>query len=175
MSAEIGAVRGSLTGLGLTAAVRHKARVRPHGRDAREKIIFAGADVFCGAPALHRLPKGRRGRLFRGACLPPAPYYIGFFSMPAVFGQQKSPFKTGFLSTHLCAFDLTGTQTTGAGIDMFRCAIYHCFNSLYIRLKGTVGTAVGMGDLDPERYAFSADIAFCHYSAPPCFKQLRLI
>lgn len=39
--------------------------------------------------------------------------------------------------------------------------------ALYIGLPSSVGTSVRMGNLDSEGNTFSADVAFCHVSAPP--------
>ena len=66
------------------------------------------------------------------------------------------------------AFNLTGTETTGTYVNRFRSSVY---NSLYfsdVRLPGSVGLAVGVGNVVTERYAFSADITLSH------FQHLRL-
>ena len=58
--------------------------------------------------------------------------------------------------------NLAGTQATGAGVDIFRGAIYNRLYSLHVRLPGTVGTPMGMGNLDAEGHPFSAAITLCH-------------
>ena len=45
---------------------------------------------------------------------------------------------------------------------MARSAIDDGLYALNIRLPHAVGTAMGMRNLDAERYALSADITFCH-------------
>ena len=60
-----------------------------------------------------------------------------------------------------------GTQATGAGIDA---AGFTVDDSLYtpdVRLPSTVGASVRVGNFNTESNAFSADITFCHLSAPP--------
>ena len=41
------------------------------------------------------------------------------------------------------------------------------FNALYVGFPSSVGSSVRMGNLDSERDVLTADIAFCHVSAPP--------
>ena len=62
---------------------------------------------------------------------------------------------------------LAGSQTTGAGINMGGLAVHHCLHTLHIGLPGPVGPSVRVGHSDPERNTLTADIAFCHSSAPP--------
>ena len=58
--------------------------------------------------------------------------------------------------------DLTGTHTPGTNIHMAGRAIDHCLNALDIGLPGTIGTSVGMGNLDTEGYALVAEFALSH-------------
>ena len=60
-----------------------------------------------------------------------------------------------------------GTQATGAGVDVARCAVDNCLNALYVGFPSSGGSSVRMGNLDSERDVLTADIAFCHVSAPP--------
>ena len=62
---------------------------------------------------------------------------------------------------------LAGSQTTGAGINMGGLAVHHCLHTLHVGLPGPVGPSVRVGHSDPERNTLTADIAFCHSSAPP--------
>ena len=59
------------------------------------------------------------------------------------------------------AGNLTGTQATGAGVDPFGGTGHHRLDALDIGLPGTVGAAMGMGNLNAERHALTANIAFC--------------
>ena len=67
-----------------------------------------------------------------------------------------------FLSVSDRPGNLAGTQAAGAGVDIFRGTVYNRLDSLHIRLPGTVGTPVGMGNLDTEGHPFSAAITLCH-------------
>ena len=58
--------------------------------------------------------------------------------------------------------NFTGTQTPGTNIHMAGRAIDHCLNALDIGLPGTIGTSVGMGNLDTEGYALVAEFALSH-------------
>ena len=58
--------------------------------------------------------------------------------------------------------DLTGTHTPGTNIHMAGRAIDHCLHALDIGLPGTIGTSVGMGNLDTEGYALVAEFALSH-------------
>ena len=85
------------------------------------------------------------------------------------FGDKKRPPKrfsalkrSLFLSVSDRPGNLAGTQAAGAGVDIFRGTVYNRLDSLHIRLPGTVGTPVGMGNLDTEGHPFSAAITLCH-------------
>ena len=58
--------------------------------------------------------------------------------------------------------NFTGTQTPGTNIHMAGRAIDHCLHALDIGLPGTIGTSVGMGNLDTEGYALVAEFALSH-------------
>lgn len=72
-----------------------------------------------------------------------------------------------FSSRRLCALDLAGTQTTGAGVDVARFTAHNRLNPFDIRFPHTVAFPVGVGHVITESYAFSADITFSHGAAPP--------
>ena len=63
--------------------------------------------------------------------------------------------------------DLTGTKATGANVHSARSAVDDSLNSFNIGLPGSVGTSVGVGNLNTELEFLVADLAFCHWSAPP--------
>lgn len=65
------------------------------------------------------------------------------------------------------AGDLAGTQTTGAGIHSLGRAVHNSLNALDVRLPCAVGTTMRVRNPDSESYALTADITFCHDSAPP--------
>ena len=66
-----------------------------------------------------------------------------------------------------CAGHFIRTQATGAGINVARRSVNDCLYTLYIRFPSSVRTSMRMGNLNSESDTFSADVAFCHRSAPP--------
>lgn len=68
------------------------------------------------------------------------------------------------------AGNLTGTQATGAGVDITGRTVDYRFHSFYVGFPSTVGAAVRVRNLDTKRYTFAAAITFCHCTAPPLFK-----
>ena len=61
-----------------------------------------------------------------------------------------------------CAGNLTGTQASGTNIYMAGRTINHCLDALDIGLPRTIGTSVGVGNLDPKGNALVAKLAFSH-------------
>ena len=59
------------------------------------------------------------------------------------------------------AFDLIGTEASCTDVDMAGRAVNDCLHALYVGLPGTVGTSVGVGDLNAKRYTLAANIALC--------------
>lgn len=66
-----------------------------------------------------------------------------------------------------CSCNLAGTQAAGAGVYTLRCTVNKCLYSSDIRFPSSVGTSVGVGNLDAEGYVLSANFTFSHLSAPP--------
>lgn len=62
----------------------------------------------------------------------------------------------------LCSCDLAGAQATGADVHSDRGAVNDSLNALYVGLPHTVAAMMGMGLLDAENNALSADITLCH-------------
>ena len=54
----------------------------------------------------------------------------------------------------------------------FRRTGYDSLNTLYVGLPGSVGTSVRVRLSDAERNFLTAEITFCHGSAPPLSKKL---
>jgi hypothetical protein len=81
-------------------------------------------------------------------------------------GNEKSRQAKGFVCSAFMllyrAGYLTRTHTTGAGVDVFGCSVDHRFDTLYVGLKGSVGTSVRMGNLNAELNALATNIAFRH-------------
>ena len=58
--------------------------------------------------------------------------------------------------------DFTGTQTPGTNIYMAGGTIDDRLYTLDIGLPRTVGTPVGVGDLDPESNTLVTELSLCH-------------
>jgi hypothetical protein len=63
-----------------------------------------------------------------------------------------------------CADNLTGTQAARAGVNVAGNSVDDGFDAAYVGFPFTVGTSVGMGNLNAKSNAFSAEITFCHSS-----------
>ena len=60
------------------------------------------------------------------------------------------------------ALNLVRTQASRTDIDMARGTVNNRLDALDVGLPCSVRTSMGMGNLDAERHALAADIAFCH-------------
>jgi hypothetical protein len=61
-----------------------------------------------------------------------------------------------------CAGNLAAAEATGAYVDTPGGTVHYGFNALYIRFPCTIGTAVGVADLDAECNALIANFTLCH-------------
>ena len=59
------------------------------------------------------------------------------------------------------ALNLVGTEASRTDVDMARRTIDDGLNTLYVGLPGTVGTSVGVRNLNTERYTLAANITLC--------------
>ena len=90
--------------------------------------------------------------------------------------KEKSPEPDG--SGDLClmscllhsAGDLTRTEASGAHVHVLGRTVYNRLDALHVGLPGTVGAAVGVGDMDTEHNALIAKFTFGHSLIPPRFK-----
>ena len=57
--------------------------------------------------------------------------------------------------------NLIGTEASCTDVDMARGTIHDGLHALYVGLPHSVGTSVGVGDLDAERNTLAANIALC--------------
>ena len=64
-------------------------------------------------------------------------------------------------------FNLVGTEASGTCVHMARSTVHNGLNPLNIGLPGTVGTSVGVGNLDTEGNALATIITLRHSTAPP--------
>jgi hypothetical protein len=58
--------------------------------------------------------------------------------------------------------NLVRTQTSGTSVHMARSTVDNSLDPLDIGLPGTVGTSVGVGNLDTKGYALTAKITLRH-------------
>ena len=60
------------------------------------------------------------------------------------------------------ALDLIGAEASGTSVHMAGSSIDNGLDPLYIGLPGTVGTSVGMGNLNTKGYALATKITLSH-------------
>ena len=63
--------------------------------------------------------------------------------------------------------NLVGTETSCTDVYMARSTIDNRLHALDIGLPHSVGTSVGVGNLNTKGNALAANIALCHLAAPP--------
>ena len=71
--------------------------------------------------------------------------------------------------------DLAGTHTPGTNIHMAGRAVDNCLHTLHIGLPHPIGTPMRVRDLDAERNALIAKLAFGHFLEPPRWSKYQLI
>ena len=67
-----------------------------------------------------------------------------------------------FLRKSDSALNLAAAQAASANIDVLGGAVDNSLNTLHVGLPHTVGTPMGVADLDAESHTFSANLTFCH-------------
>ena len=70
--------------------------------------------------------------------------------------------EASFVSQLDCAGNFTGTQAPGTNIYMARRTVDNRLHTLYVGLPGTIGTSVGVGNLDTKGHALIAKLTFSH-------------
>ena len=63
--------------------------------------------------------------------------------------------------------NLVGTEASGTSVHMARSTVDNRLDTLDIGLDSTVGTSVGVGDLDTKGNALATIITLRHFVAPP--------
>ena len=58
--------------------------------------------------------------------------------------------------------NLVGTEASGTSVHMARSTVDHSLNALDVGLPGTVGTSVGVGNLDTKGHALTTKITLRH-------------
>ena len=59
--------------------------------------------------------------------------------------------------------NLVGTEASGTSVHMARSTVDNRLDTLDIGLDSTVGTSVGVGNLDTEGNALVAELTLCHF------------
>ena len=65
------------------------------------------------------------------------------------------------------ALNLVGAEASGTSVHMAGGSVDNSLNALHVGLPCTVGTSVGVRDLDTEGYALTTKITLSHFLAPP--------
>ena len=65
------------------------------------------------------------------------------------------------------ALNLVGAEASGTCVNMAGSSIHDSLDALDVGLPCTVGTSVGVGNLDTEGHALAAKITLSHFIAPP--------
>ena len=63
--------------------------------------------------------------------------------------------------------DLIGAEASGTSVHMAGSSVNDSLNALDVGLPCTIGTSVGVRDLDTESYALTTKITLSHFIAPP--------
>jgi hypothetical protein len=72
-----------------------------------------------------------------------------------------------------CTLNLIGTEASGTSVHMARSSVNDSLNTLNVGLPSTVGTSVGVGNLNTEGHALATKITLRHFIAPPILKSIR--
>ena len=71
-----------------------------------------------------------------------------------------------------CPLNLVGAEASGTSVHMARSTVDNSLNALDVGLPGTVGAAVGVGDLNTEGHALTTELTFGHIYKPPRWLKL---
>ena len=85
--------------------------------------------------------------------------------------KERLPFWQAFLkeSTLDGTGNLAGAEAPSTYVDMAGSTVDQSLYATNVRLPGSVRTSVGVGNLDTKGNALAANIALCHFPAPPSF------
>ena len=67
--------------------------------------------------------------------------------------------------------DLIGTEASGTSVHMAGSTVNDSLDALDVGLPCTVGTSVGVRDLNAEGHALTTKITLSHFIAPPILTQ----
>ena len=75
--------------------------------------------------------------------------------------MNKDRLVSGNVKLH-SAGDLAAAEAASADVNMLGGTVYDGLDALHIRLPRTVGTSVGMADLNAESHTLVAELTLCH-------------
>ena len=89
--------------------------------------------------------------------------------------KERLPFWQAFLkeSTLDGTGNLAGAEAPSTYVDMAGSTVDQSLYATNVRLPGSVRTSVGVGNLDTKGNALAANIALCHFPAPPYLKGIE--
>ena len=61
-----------------------------------------------------------------------------------------------------CPLNLVGAEASGTSVHMARSSVNNSLDPLHVGLPGTIGTSVGVGNLDSEGHALTTKITLRH-------------
>lgn len=86
--------------------------------------------------------------------------------------HQTSPQNHAKTVPTLCPFYFVGTEASGTSVHMAGSSIHDGFHPFYIGLPLTIGTSVGVGNLNTKGYALATKITLRHSLHLPSKQQL---
>ena len=70
------------------------------------------------------------------------------------------------------ALNLVGAEASGTCVNMAGSSVNDSLDALDVGLPCTIGTSVGMGNLDTKGHALATKITLSHFIAPPIIEFL---
>ena len=93
---------------------------------------------------------------------------VQFFINKKRYYRSNTAFSAELLNS---ALNLIGTEASGTSVHMAGSTVNDSLDALDVGLPCTVGTSVGVGNLDTEGHALAAKITLSHFIAPPSVKS----
>ena len=72
------------------------------------------------------------------------------------------------------ALNLVGAEASGTSVHMAGSTVNDSLDALDVGLPCTVGTSVGVRNLDTKGHALAAKITLSHFIAPPIWNQFKV-
>ena len=105
-----------------------------------------------------------------------SPPHCARIGCPSIRAQIKNAAENSaadfIAGTSDSALNLVGAEASGTCVNMAGSSVNDSLNALDVGLPCTIGTSVGVRNLDTESYALTTKITLSHYIAPPIFSLL---